>query len=89
VGCFEGIRSERGIAWRCSDSRSLRSFLGVALGESTPEHSTLSRTRKRFSEHLHQQVFDWVLARPDKKRKNKVPPVATAQTLFAAVPQRS
>lgn len=63
VGYFEGIRSERGIAWRCADSLSLRSFLGVALGESTPDHSTLSRTRKRFSEEMHQQVFDWVLAR--------------------------
>lgn len=63
VGYFEGIRSERGIAWRCADSLSLRSFLGVALGESTPDHSTLSRTRKRFTEQMHQKVFDWVLAR--------------------------
>lgn len=63
VGYFEGIRSERGIAWRVSDSLSLRSFLGVALGESTPDHSTLSRTRKRLSLPIHQQVFEWVLAR--------------------------
>ena len=63
VGYFEGLRSERGIAWRCADSLSLRSFLGVALGESTPDHSTLSRTRKRLSLEIHQQVFDWVLAR--------------------------
>jgi len=27
VGYFEGIASERGIAWRCSDSMSLRDFL--------------------------------------------------------------
>lgn len=63
IGYFEGIRSERGIAWRVSDSLSLRGFLGVALGESTPDHSTLSRTRKRLSLEIHQLVFDWVLAR--------------------------
>jgi transposase len=68
VGYFEGLRSERGIAWRCADSLSLRSFLGVALGESTPDHSTRSRTRKRFSEPIHQQVFDWVLARLGEAR---------------------
>ena len=63
VGYFEAIRSERGIAWRVSDSLSLRSFLGVSLGEATPDHSTLSRTRKRLSLPIHQQVFEWVLAR--------------------------
>ena len=63
VGYFEGIRSERGIAWRVSDSLSLRSFLGVALGQQTPDHSTLSKTRKRLTPEMHQQVFDWVLAR--------------------------
>lgn len=63
VGYFEGIRSERGIAWRVSDSLSLRSFLGVALGQQTPDHSTLSKTRKRLTPEMHQKVFDWVLAR--------------------------
>ena len=62
VGYFEGIRSERGIAWRVADSLSLRTFLGVGLEQQTPEHSTLSRTRHRLSEAIHQQVFDWVLA---------------------------
>src|SRR5271169_6653918 len=46
VGYFEGIDSERGIAWRCADSLSLRSFLGIAIHEGTPDHSTLSRTRR-------------------------------------------
>src|ERR1019366_7183214 len=46
VGYFEGIGSERGIAWRCADSLSLRSFLGIALHEDVPDHSTLSRTRR-------------------------------------------
>jgi transposase len=63
VGYFEGIRSERGIAWRISDSLSLRSFLGVALDQGPPDHSTISRTRRRLELSMHQRVFDWVLAR--------------------------
>ena len=46
VGYFEGIDSERGIAWRSEDSLSLRRFLGISLDEETPDHSTISRTRR-------------------------------------------
>ena len=46
IGYFEGIDSERGIAWRCSDSLSLRSFVGYRLDELSTEHSTISRTRR-------------------------------------------
>src|SRR5216684_3412193 len=48
VGYFEGIDSERGIAWRAADSIGLRKFLGVGLDEQTPDHSTISRTRRRL-----------------------------------------
>ena len=48
VGYFEGIDSQRGIAWRCADSLSLRRFLGIPLHESTPDHSTLTNTRRRL-----------------------------------------
>jgi transposase len=61
VGFFEGIDSERGIAWRAADSMALRAFLGYGLTERTPEHSTLSRTRHRIPLETHQHVFDWVL----------------------------
>ena len=61
VGYFEGIDSERGIAWRCADSLSLREFLGYALEESTPDHSTVSRTRRLIALESHQEVFDWIL----------------------------
>jgi len=61
IGFFEGIDSERGIDWRCSDSLSLRSFLGVDLNKSTPDHSTLSVTRKRIDLETHKAVFLWVL----------------------------
>jgi transposase len=61
VGYFEGIDSERGIAWRAGDSLALRRFLGIALDESTPDHSTLSRTRRLISLETHQEVFSWAL----------------------------
>jgi len=62
VGYFEGIDAERGIAWRVADSMALRSFLGYALTETTPDHSTVSRTRRLLDLETHQEVFTWVLA---------------------------
>ena len=61
VGFFEGLDSERGIAWRCADSMSLRSFLGYELSQSTPDHSSLSRIRTRLDVEVHQEVFTFVL----------------------------
>ena len=62
VGYFEGIDSERGIAWRASDSLSIRCFVRIALDESVPDHSTISRTRRLMDVETHQAVFQWVLA---------------------------
>ncbi len=61
VGYFEDIDSQRGIAWRCADSLSLRQFLGVPLHESTPDHSTLTNTRNRFPHEVFDEVFQFVL----------------------------
>ena len=61
VGYFEGISSQRGIAWRCSDSLSLREFLGLAIQEDSPDHSSLTVIRNRLPLEAHQQVFAWVL----------------------------
>src|SRR5215472_5627866 len=61
IGYFEGLDSERGIAWRTSDSLSLRKFLGYALDEATPDHSTISRTRRLYWLETHKAVFRWVL----------------------------
>src|SRR6266851_1570383 len=61
IGFFEGIGSERGIAWRVADSLSLRQFLGFGLDERTPDHVTISRTRRLLDEAVHQAVFGWVL----------------------------
>ncbi len=61
AGYFEGIGSQRGIAWRCSDSLSLRKFLGIAPTEESPDHSSLSLIRGRLSREVHDAVFVWVL----------------------------
>jgi transposase len=61
IGYFEGIEAERGIAWRLKDSLSLRRFLSIALDEDTPDHSTISRTRRLIDVETHRQVFSWVL----------------------------
>jgi transposase len=61
VGYFEGLGSQRGIAWRCADSLSLRAFLGVGLTQGTPEHSSMTRIRKRLPEEVFEQVFTFVL----------------------------
>ena len=59
IGYFEGLSSERGIAWRVADSLSLRSFLDLELTESAPDHSTLSRTRRLIDVETHEAVFTW------------------------------
>ena len=61
IGYFEGIDSERGIAWRCADSRTLGRFLGYGPTDTTPDHSSLSVIRNRFDLETHQEVFAWVL----------------------------
>ena len=63
IGYFEGLDSERGIAWRTADSLALRDFLGLALTEAPPDHSTVSRTRRLIDLETHQAVFTWVLQR--------------------------
>jgi transposase len=63
VGYFEGLGSERGIAWRVADSLSLREFLGLEIGAQAPDHSTISRTRRLIDLETHRAVFTWVLRR--------------------------
>jgi len=61
IGYFEGIGAERGIAWRLADSLALRRFVGIGLDENTPDHSTISRTRRLIDVDTHREVFSWVL----------------------------
>lgn len=67
IGYFEGIESERGLEWRCSDSLSLRDFLGLLPSETVPDHSSLSRIRKRLDGAVYDEVFGLVLAIVDGK----------------------
>jgi transposase len=61
IGFFEGLDSERGIAWRLADSLTLRQFLSIGLDEGTPDHVTISRTRRLIDAETHQRIFSWVL----------------------------
>jgi transposase len=61
IGFFEGLDSERGIAWRLADSLTLRQFLSIGLDEKTPDHVTISRTRRLIDAETHQRIFRWVL----------------------------
>jgi transposase len=61
MGYFEGLDSERAIAWRLADSISLRRFLSIELDETAPDHSTISRTRRLIDVETHREVFTWVL----------------------------
>jgi transposase len=63
IGFFEGLDSERGIAWRLADSLTLRQFLSIGLDENTPDHVTISRTRRLIDGETHQRIFNWVLER--------------------------
>src|SRR5450631_2983766 len=63
IGFFEGLDSERGIAWRLADSLTLRQFLSIGLDENTPDHVTISRTRRLIDAETHQRTFTWVLER--------------------------
>jgi len=61
LGYFEGIDSERGIAWRAADSLGLRAFLRIGMDEQPPDHSTISRTRRLIDVETHKKVFSWIL----------------------------
>lgn len=63
LGYFEGLDSERGMAWRAADSLGIRSFLGLGLAEGVPDHSTISRTRRLIDVETHREVFVWILER--------------------------
>jgi transposase len=84
VGYFEGIGSQRGIAWRCADSLSLRDFLGVPLAEATPDHSSLTRVRQRLPLDVHEHVFVFVLRVAREKGLLKGKTVAVDSTTLEA-----
>src|SRR6266851_4857889 len=84
LGYFEGIDSERGIAWRVADSLSLREFLGFTLTESTPDHSTMSRTRRLMPVETHKAVFRWFVKVLGEERLINRQTVAIDATMLEA-----
>lgn len=84
VGYFENLDSQRGIAWRCADSFSLREFLGVGLHESTPDHSTLTNTRKRLPPEVFEEMFQFVLAIAERKQLIHGKTIGVDSTLLEA-----
>ena len=90
IGYFEGLDSQRGIAWRCADSLALRSFLGVALTEATPVHASMTIIRQRLPESVFDQVFVFVLGLLTQKGLLRGKAVAIdATTLEANAAMRS
>lgn len=84
VGYFEGIGSQRGIAWRCADSLSLREFLGTPLTADTPDHSSLTRVRDRLPLEVHTAVFQLVLMLAAEKGLLRGKTVAVDSTTLEA-----
>ncbi len=84
VGYFEGIGSQRGIAWRCADSLSLREFLGIPLGDDSPDHSSLSVIRNRLPLEVHREVFVWFLRLAQEKKLVQGKTVAVDSTTLEA-----
>ena len=84
VGYFEGIDSQRGIAWQCADSLSLRQFLGIPLDEATPDPKTLSNTRHRLPEEVFDEVFQFVLRIAAEKKLLSGKTVGVDSTLLEA-----
>jgi transposase len=67
-GYFEGIQSQRGIAWRCADSLSIRQFLGLKLTDHSPDHSSLTVIRERLPDTVHESAFEWILKLANEKK---------------------
>ena len=78
---FEAIESQRGIAWRCQDSLSLRTFLKFALNEATPDHFRLSKIGDRLPLDVYEAVFAFVLKRGDEHGLLKGKTVGVDSTL--------
>ncbi|HSN83980.1 MAG TPA: transposase [Polyangiales bacterium] len=84
VGYFENIDSQRGIAWRCADSLSLKDFLGLAVDERVPDHSNLTRMRQRLPFEVHEEVFEMVLGIASDKKLLHAKTVAVDSTYVEA-----
>ena len=62
VGYLNNINSDRQLIAFCSDSLSIRLFLGYDVHEALPWHSTISRTRQLYGEEVFLSLFKEVLS---------------------------
>lgn len=84
IGYFEGIASQRGIAWRCCDSRSLAEFLGYGPMDETPDHSSLTRIHQRLPQEVHEAMFTFVLRLAADKKLLSGTTVSVDSTMLEA-----
>jgi transposase len=84
IGYFEGLDSQRGIAWRCADSLALRTFLGLGLTEATPVHASMTIIRRRLPESVFDKVFVFVLSLLQKQGLVRGKSVAVDATTLEA-----
>jgi transposase len=84
LGYFEGLDSQRAIAWRCKDSLSVREFLGLDLEQESPDHSSLTVIRQRLPLEVHQEVFGLILALARKYKLIDAKAVAVDSTMIEA-----
>ena len=84
IGYFEGLDSQRAIAWRCADSLSLRAFLRIDVSQRTPDHSSMTNTRKRLPEEVFWQVFAFVLRVAVERKLLKGQTIAVDSTTLEA-----
>ena len=89
IGYFEGLDSQRGIAWRCADSLGLRTFLGIGITEDTPVHASLTIIRQRLPELVYDKVFVFVLSLLEQKGLLRGKSVAIDATTLECLVWRS
>lgn len=87
ISFFKGLDSERGIAWRLADSLTVRQFLATGLDEKTPDHVTISRTRRLIDAATHQLIFGWVLERLAENGLIKGKTIGVDSTTLEATPR--
>ena len=84
IGYFEGLDSQRGIAWRCADSLSMKEFLGFSAYEKSPDHSSMSRTHQRLPLEVFLEVFSFVLSMAEVHKLLKGKTLAVDSTVLEA-----
>lgn len=84
VGFFEGLGSQRAIAWKCSDSLSVREFLALEPSEGSPDHSSMTHIRRRLPFEVYVQGFEMVLEIARKKGVLRGKSLAVDSTMLEA-----